>query len=88
MVILGKSAKFANTPPVSYKHTSLYQNFFFWNVEWTKMQNLKLSLQLVTRVERLISDKLNDAENGAWKVKGSRFVSIKILKLTWKIMKF
>ena len=37
------------------------------------MQNLKLSLQLVTRVERLISDKLNDAENGAaqkWKVQG------------------
>ena len=29
------------------------------------MQNLKLSLQLVTGVERLIWDKLNDAENGA-----------------------
>ena len=27
-----------------------------------RMQNFKLSLQLVTRVERLISDKLNDAE--------------------------
>ena len=34
-------------------------------------------MQLVSRVERLISDKLNDVENGAWKGKCWRFVIYK-----------